>query len=291
MINILIHILPQEIDQLEQTLIQLKKSSKYISDEQFSVEVVLNCNLTDWENSKIDKQFFINKLKNYEHLTQSWATPNFWVSQNEEILGCTDLHRRSGRMYSPDAFIWLDVDIIFSDTLLYNIVEAHKIIKDKEKYFIITPETTRLWDTTWDGITNENALIEDASHNNYFSRDPYMSTGLVGDPSITKIDQFKFASGWFTFLSTELVKKVDIPNKMGAYYMDDTFIMECCRLGKMRGFNANQYLINNEVIIENNLFRYNPYKNYLINIDRKDDFIHIAKSNFVTSVNDFLIKI
>jgi hypothetical protein len=73
--------------------------------------------------------------------------------------------------------------------------------------------------------------------------------------------------------------------------MDDTFIMECCRLGKMRGFNANQYLINNEVIIENNLFRYNPYKNYLINIDRKDDFIHIAKSNFVTSVNDFLIKI
>ena len=42
MINILIHILPQEIDQLEQTLIQLKKSSKYVTDEEFLVEVVLN---------------------------------------------------------------------------------------------------------------------------------------------------------------------------------------------------------------------------------------------------------
>ena len=44
MINILIHILPQEIDQLEQTLIQLKKRSKYVATEEFLVEVVLNNN-------------------------------------------------------------------------------------------------------------------------------------------------------------------------------------------------------------------------------------------------------
>ena len=65
MIGIIIHIFPQEIDQLEQTLISLKKSSKYFdSNQKFLVEVVLNLNFTKWDESKIDKEFFINKLSN-----------------------------------------------------------------------------------------------------------------------------------------------------------------------------------------------------------------------------------
>jgi len=288
MINILIHILPQEIDQLEQTLIQLKKSSKYISEE-ILVEVILNANLTDWKNSRLDIAFFIGKLKNYETLTQSWAKTNFWVSQNNEVLGCTDSHRLAEINYDPEAFIWLDVDIVFSETLLYHMMSGWNIVKDTEKYFIITPETTRIWDETWDVITNEKAMKEEASHENYFNRDPYINTGLEdGGVSLRKIDTFKFASGWFTLLSRDLVKKVIIPKEMGSYYMDDTFIMECCQHGKAKGFNASQYVLTNEIIIENNKFRYNPYKNYLTSIDRKEEFINVAKNNFGKSVYGFL---
>lgn len=291
MIEILIHIMPQEIDQLEQTLIGLKKSYNYINDENFLVEVCLNANLTDWSKSKLDINFFENKLKEFEKLTSSWAKTRFWISKNQEVLGCTDLHRRSGRMYNPDAFIWLDVDIVFSESLLFHMIKSYKQISKEEKYFVITPETTRIWDETWDVITNEKCLKEEANKSNYFNRDPYTTTGLIGEVSLKKIDTFKFASGWFSLLSNELSKKIDIPDKMGPYYMDDTFIMFCCIYGKQKGFNSNQYVIENEVIIENNKFRYNPYKNYIQSIDKKEEYMNIAKNNFNQSVNEFLNKL
>ena len=246
MIEILIHILPQEIDQLEQTLIQLKKSSKYLEKDEFLVEVVLNANLTNWEESKLNLDFFKNKMLNLEDLTKSWAKTRFWTSNNNEVL------------------------------------------EQNKEYFIITPETTRIWDSTWDPITNKECLSIPASHDNYFSRDPYLTTGLTGDTSIREINTFKFASGWFTLLSNSLTKKIIIPNEMGSYYMDDTFIMQCCISGNNKGLNASQYVIENEIIIENNKFRYNPYKDYLSNIDRKQEFIDIAKQNFTPSVINFL---
>ncbi len=283
--------MPSEIDQLEQTLIGLKKSNNYIKNEEFLVEVCLNANLTDWNKSKLDLNFFENKLNEFKKLTSTWAKTRFWTSKNNEVLGCTDLHRLSGRLYNPNAFIWLDVDIVFSDSLLYHIVEAHKQLSKSEKYFVITPETTRIWDNTWDVITNENCLKEEASKENYFNRDPYTTTGLVGEVNVSKINTFKFASGWFTLLSNDLIKKVDIPNRMGPYYMDDTFIMVCCIYGQQKGFNASQFVINNEVIIENNKFRYNPYKDYIVTINKKDEFMDIAKNNFNESVQEYLNKL
>jgi hypothetical protein len=291
MIGIIIHILPQEIDQLEQTLTQLKKSSKYTGDTKYLVEVVLNNNLTDWKNSKINKDFFINKLKQLELFTQSWAKTDFWASNNNESLGCTDPRRACITKHKADAFIFLDVDIIFSDTLLYHMVESFNLLKDNEPYLILTPEITRLWDTTWDVITNENAFSEEANHENYFNRDPYLTTGLVGEVKLKKIDTFKFGGGWFTFLSAEILNKVSIPNELGPYYLDDTFIMACCINNRNPNFTPSQYVIENEVIIENNKFRYNPYKDYVTNINRKEEFIKIAQDNFNSSVVNFVNNI
>lgn len=286
MIGIIIHILPQEIDQLEQTLIHLKRSSKYINDTDFLVEVVLNNNLTDWDNSKISKDFFTTKLKHLETFTQSWAKTDFWSSDNNESLGCTDPRRACSIKYEADAFIFLDVDIVFSDTLLYHMVESFNLLKDKEPYLIVTPETTRIWDQTWDVITNQEAFSEEANHENYFNRDPYLTTGLLGEVEVTKIDTFKFGGGWFTLLSDKLLKKCPIPEALGPYYLDDTFIMACCTKGKGSEFDPSQYVINNEVIIENNKFRYNSYKEYLSNIDRREEFKQKAISNFSTLVEE-----
>ena len=288
MLHILIHILPNEIDHLENTLIQLKKNSKYINGKEFLVEVILNNNLTDWKQSKLDKDYFKSKLFTLEKFTQSWAQTNFWISNNNEIIGCTDQRRLAARTQNCEAFIWLDVDIIFSDTLLFHMVEGFKAAKTINPYIIITPETTRVWDSTWDIITNKEALKEEASHQNYFNRDPYLTTGLMGDTSLKSIDTFKFAGGWFTLVSKELITKVDIPDEMGPYFMDDTFVMFCCELGKQKGFTAQQYILENEVIIENNLFRFNHYKDYIVNVNRKDEFMQTAQTNFSSSVSKFL---
>ena len=67
--------------------------------------------------------------------------------------------------------------------------------------------------------------------------------------------------------------------------------MACCEHGKTKNFNASQYVLVNEVIIENNKFRYNYYKDYIHGINRKDEFMKIAHENFVPSVNNFLNNI
>jgi hypothetical protein len=167
-------------------------------------------------------------------------------------------------------------------------VEGFKAAKVINSYVIITPETTRMWDHTWDVITNQEALKEEASHQNYFNRDPYLTTGLMGEVGLKKLNTFKFAGGWFTLISKELATKVDIPDEMGPYFMDDTFVMFCCILGQQKGFIAQQYVLENEVIIENNLFRFNHYKDYLVNLDKREEFKNIAESNFQPSINKFL---
>ena len=164
MIGIIIHIFPQEIDQLEQTLINLKKSSKYFDNNQkFLVEVVLNLNFTKWDESKIDKEFFINKLSNLEDLTKSWAQTDFWVSEKNESLGCTDPRRICSTKYKADAFIWLDVDIVFSDTLLYHMVEGFNLLKELLKrpdvaaaIKKINPSTPTPVDVSAEGMKKKN---------------------------------------------------------------------------------------------------------------------------------------
>ena len=60
--------MPNEIDDLEKTLMELNKASKYIKGENYELYLALTVSdfLVDWENSKLDKQYFIdrfNKLK------------------------------------------------------------------------------------------------------------------------------------------------------------------------------------------------------------------------------------
>jgi hypothetical protein len=59
MLHIIIHTLPYELNALEQTLIQLKRSSKYLtSNEKVRIEVLLNTNLVDWSTSALTLNFF-----------------------------------------------------------------------------------------------------------------------------------------------------------------------------------------------------------------------------------------
>ena len=281
MVSIIIHILPQEIDQLEQTLISLKKCSVYTNKE-YLVEVVLNSNLTRWEKSTFPQHFFKNKLSELEKITKSWAKTNFWISENGESMGCTDPRRKSIQ-YDTEATIWLDVDIIFSTTILGHLESA---IDSMEKdYYVITPETTRLWDNTWDVITNQDALEEDANHENYFN------SGLKGDVHLKPINQFKWAGGWFTCISSKLVEKIQIPDEMGPYYQDDTFLMVCySELMRLGLLDISQYVMVNEVIIENNLFRFNPYNEYLHTIDKREEYKQIANENFQPCVEKTVRK-
>ena len=277
MIQILIHSLPQEIDQLEQVLIRLKYNSNYLISKNILVDVVLNCNLVNWETSIIPKSFFINKFNQLEQLTKTWANTKFEINEDGSIQGCVSHRRKVSVETQADALLILDTDIFFNDTLLFYIENAVNILKNNNPYYILTPQTTPMWDTSWDPIVNEN-YKNDGIH--FQKRDPYNYIQDLGEINIKPIDEFKFGGGWATVISTPLIKKIGIPESLGHYGLEDTFIMYCSYMMRQKGLGVTQYILENEVIVEDHLFRFNPYKEFLTIINKQEEFKKIAHDNF-----------
>jgi len=285
MLHIIIHTLPYEMNALEQTMIQLKRNSKYLTpDQKVRIEVVLNANLVDWKQSKINLGFFAENYNKIIRINEDWAECILRIDTINEILGCNDLRRQTFRKTDAEYVMYLDTDVIFNDTLLARIFFSINTIP--EEYFILTPQITRLWDTTWDKISNEKFFNEEASHHNYFSRDPYKSTWDNNDVSLKVIDGFKFA-GWGTVIPTKLGKFIDIPNALGPYGLDDTYIMFACDIMNKHNYNVKQYVIEGEIVCENNLFSLPYFKEFIILIDKKSEYTEQAHNNFNSELNKF----
>jgi len=288
MIQILIHTLPQEIDQLEQLLIQLKYNSNYIqSDDKIIVDVVLNLNLVNWDKSIIPKSFFINKFTNLQKLTQTWAKTKFEVNEDGTIQGCVSHRRKSINQTQADAILLFDTDIIFSPTLLFHFIHSVNVLKENNPYYILTPQTTPMWDHSWDCIVSKKYIHEPADNIGFRNRDPYKHAQCLENVNIRQINEFKFGGGWATLISTPLFKHIGIPDSLGHYGLEDTYIMYCSQIMRQKGINVNQFILENEIIVEDHLFRFNPYKDYLSIIDKREEFKQIAHANFQNEINKF----
>jgi hypothetical protein len=156
MIQIVIHVLPHEIDQLEQTLIRLKYNSTQLEEEdKILVDVLLNLNLVEWEKSQIPKSFFTTKFNQLEQLTKTWAETKFEVNEDGNIQGCVSHRRKALKDTKADALLFLDTDIFFESDLISYLVSASKILKETQEYYIVTPQITPMWDNSWDVLVNE----------------------------------------------------------------------------------------------------------------------------------------
>ena len=278
MIHIIIHTLPYELNALEQTLIQLKRSSQYLNENhKIRIEVLLNANLTDWPNSVLNLNFFSSAYHDLIKLNEDWAECVLNIDNQGKFLGCNDLRRHTIRTTDADYIMYLDTDVIFNDTFLRRVFDSIEVVTNP--LCIITPQLTRMWDTTWDIVSNESFFNEEANHENYFNRDPYKAVQFKGDVKLKPIQGFKFA-GWGTTISTKLAKLIDIPDTLGPYGLDDTFIMYSCEILKRHNIHPQQYVIENEIVIENNKFKLEYFKDFLILIDRKEEFTKQAHNNF-----------
>ena len=67
--QIVIHLLPTEIDDFEWQIKQLKLASLYLNkDDIINIDVTLNLNLVNWNESKFEKQYFIDKFNNIKNV-------------------------------------------------------------------------------------------------------------------------------------------------------------------------------------------------------------------------------
>ena len=285
--------LPYEIDELENTLTQLRKASYYLSGNnewELDVSLGLSDTLVNWKNSRIPKEYFIERFANLAK-TIDWCKGNFYVS-SDDINGCVSQRRYSLNKHSDaDYFIWLDTDIIFDERTLSYLESSIDATKNITPYSIITPEIVKVWDITWDCLVNENFL--DKPLNYQKTNDPYKDSGIKGDISIESVDnsdspqsRFKFAGGWMTCLSGELVRKIGVPDGLGHYGYEDTFIMIVSELLQRSGtINIQQYKIKNLVVCENYKYRDNSfYKSFLSVNDKRQEYLQVSEKFAETEI-------
>ena len=288
-IVIQIFCLPYEIDELENTLNQLRRASKYIDKSLDWYVDVCMCTADDminWSKSSIPKKYFEEKLLKLSSQLD-WCSKKFHASS--EIKGCVSHRRYCLKKYEhTQYFIWLDTDIIFDERTLSYFQNAMQPVWDITPYGIITPELVRIWDNTWDCLVNENFINEKLGYQKLAN--PYLDSGIKGDVGIEQVQntlspqtRFKFAGGWFTCISGRLLRQIGVPESFGHYGYEDTFIMMASeKLVQTKGQDIQQFKLKNLVVCENYKYRNNSH--YLNNIsvyDRREQFKQIAESNFM----------
>lgn len=286
-------VMPHELDDLERVLIDLNRSSKYIKGEnyEFCISLSISDYLINWEESLVSKDYFIQKFNKLKKLTD-WAS-NSTFQIREDIMGALQAKRITHKEFTHAThFIWLDTDIVFDEMGLVYLENGITSIESNDiKKYIITPEVVKYWDTTWDCVVNENYLDKELDYCK--TCNPFTESGVKGEVSVESVSNnvhgqpsFKFGAGWLVVVSKYLLDEIPLPESMGAYGPDDTFLMWGMEKLKQRGEDIFQFKLKNYVVCENFYYRDQSEYDYLIKrINRKDEFLQIAHGAFKSELD------
>ena len=286
--------LPYEIDNLQTTLYNLRRNYAVMSGHEFGFDITLclSDTLTDWEFS-LPKSYFEDKFNQMTEKLCDWAIPqSIKIEYGDNILGCVSQRRHSLKYLDKyDFTLWLDNDMFFNDYLLSYIgAAADSLFQNNLDYYVLTPQITRQWDTTWDPIVNKHLL--DRPLNDNLTADVF-DLGLTqfGDVGIRPISEFKAAGGWCTTISNDLLELTGIPESLGHYGLEDTYVLVCAEMLRRmnRKEKPQQFVIDNLVVGENHRYQTSEYlKNQVKSRDKKDQFRQIATAHFNEEVNKFI---
>jgi hypothetical protein len=289
---ITIFAMPQELEDLALTLNMLKRNSVFRErDIDYKVEVTmcLSDELTNWEESFLPKDYIWKRTAELCKKYLGWCEYELRIETESEILGCVS-QRRYSLKNNPDAdfFIWLDCDFTFKDTTLFYVSSAFKMLKEGGiDNFVVTPQFVKQWDNTWDVIVNERFWSQPLNYHE--GADVYEDTlPEYGEAGVKEIQSIKFAGGWFTCLSGDLLRKTGIPESFGHYGLEDTYVTECMNIMKSQNDYISQFIIENLVIAESYTQRPNEtIKSFIKSKNRKEEFTKIATDNFRNELKNF----
>ena len=284
-IHIILHCLPREIDELERIVNHLKRSSHFLGkDDEVILDFTLNLSdkLTDWETSQLPKEFFADKFDMMKQKCD-WTSKNiFEINDGNRCLGINDKRRNSIRENNPKNFMYLDTDVYFS---MFNLSYLFRALEQiNNEYYILNSQLLRLWDSSWNMISNDRYIPMGYDSKIWLKYDPFKLDSEVFEYSSTigikELNGFKFGGGWFNVFSANLLKEIDIPDSLSSYGLDDTFVEEGCRMMKQKGYDIKQYILDNMLVCENRRYRdLNPYVNFITDKTNSDAFKQAYRDN------------
>lgn len=250
--KILTHIMPWDIDYAFLMLTQLKKSFYYLNKEdkiKLEVKLNLSSHIIDWENSNLPKEFFINKFSQLLKIVQNVYDCRFTVYQGDKLYGHLDSQKEAIDS-ETDFYIGVCPDMYFSEHLLALMIESSKQIDNK--YFILTPEISKLWDSTWDEITNSDWLHVNYKDWNQVDIFDIRAKMKSKDSSVIldKANKIKFA-GWFDMWNKAFYEELTpLHSNWHGYGPWDWYSMMISDFAKTKGVDVEQYILRGQTIFE-----------------------------------------
>jgi len=253
------HLMPWDLDHalIQNTI--LSNSKKYFNSEiEYHIKLNLSSGIIDWNESKIPKDFFIDKFNVLKKF--SWHNiSKFEIYDGPELYGLLDF-QKDIIDEKCDYYLSMCPDMLFDcHTIPLMVMSAEKI---REDYFILTPETYKLWDNSWDVIVNKNYLsaIEDFS-----SVQPF-DVMLDEECYVEKLNHFKYAI-WLDLYSKKFIEYLfKIPDGWSGYGPWDLFTLSILNfLKNKKDIPVHQYILKNKIMHDMS-YVYNftgEYKKYL----------------------------
>lgn len=288
-----IFVLPTEIDNLHLTLYNLRRNAELLPKNisySFNITLCVSDEMIEWEFSNLPKEYFINKFTDITKTLCDWAPDSiFQIEKHNDILGCVSQRRHTlNYLDDYDFTLWMDNDLFFGDKFLGYLGSAISAIqKNGLDYYVVTPQITRQWDTSWDVLVHEDLLTRELNDNltaNVFDLG-LRESGVAVRP----INTFKAAGGWGTAISNKLLKLTGIPESFGHYGLEDTYVLTCAQILRQSGkLPVQQYVLDGVLVCENHNEQTNQYLQNMVSvINRKDEFRQIATQNYQKELERF----
>lgn len=288
-----IHIFPTELGRYTRLIDKINEAYVYADPpgNTISVHTTLNLNdsLISWSKSNFNKREVIQEFEKINNTLLSHDNVCGYTT-DRKFLGVNEHRRQSIQRYANvDSIIFLDTDIYFRKQILKHQIDAYNKI-DPNSWFIVSPQTVRLWDDTWDCIVNEKYIKKQTGYHLQVDPLDIVSTEH-GNVFLKPIDTFKWGGGWFNSISPKLLSKIGIPDSFVGYGPDDTYIMVCADILKRGGYNVQQYILQNELIVEEPTKDQNDPYNKIPMEDVASELRESSERNFQSEVKNFLSKL
>ena len=243
--------MPWELDYALLSFTQFKKS-KYYLDGKDTIEINPSLNLSsyivNWEKSKISKDLLISRFNQYLKLLEDYqVTPIIY--EGDELYGHLD-HQRDAMSSEVDFYISVCPDMYFSEHLLPLLINSSKQIDTK--YFVLTPEIHKMWDNTWDEITNQDYLGVPYKEWNKADIFDIRSNMKNSEKSVTLETTMRSKwAGWFDLFNKEMYENlVPIQKNWNGYGPWDWYSLMITETCKKNGVDFQQYILRGQTIFE-----------------------------------------
>jgi hypothetical protein len=234
--------------------------------------------LTDWENSELKQQYFIDKFTDLQPVKN--------ISEVVSKYGYgTTAQKRDAIKLDYDQFLFIDTDIAFPEQLLKYQLEASYQLNGK---YIILPQIVKLWDNSWDLAVHDDFINKE--YNYYLIHDSDLTYNQdINEVNLQLLDTFKFGCGMHTLYSKEFWDLIGIPESFGGYGSEDTFAIYASNYAIRAGIDIKQYLLKGVYISENMVA--DRSTNKVKSVANKENLRELSYKQFPDELKKFLIKL